>query len=250
MAPMTTKGGTIMHDDALYLCALTHFASPPRGDDSAEQALHELACYITDIFDTAAASITVTLPDQPDVTAVSSTEFDRCDREFRTGPGRLPRLHSLQITDVPGAAYAWPGFAAQASHLGVKAAGALALYRQTRDTGAATSSTQTAIGTLTVFSHEMINWDDDDLTAARALTTVALGFILMSLELRERERVSQQLQHALETRIVVEQAKGIISKDHDTTIDSAYQLIRRRARSHNATVLSVARAIVELGLKV
>lgn len=239
-----------MHDDALYLCALTHFASPPREDKSATQTLHELVCYIADIFDTAAASITVTLPDQPDITSISSPEFDRCEGEFRIGPGRLPRLDSVQITDVPSAAYAWPAFAAQASHLGVKAVAALPFYREARISSGSAAPARTSIGTLTVFSHEMIIWDDDDVSAAQALTTVAMGFILMSLELHERERESMQLQHALETRIIVEQAKGIISKDHDTTIDSAYQLIRRRARSHNATVLSVARAIVELGLKV
>ncbi|MFE4498999.1 ANTAR domain-containing response regulator [Rhodococcus sp. NPDC056743] len=247
---MTTKGGITMHDDALYLCALTHFASPPLECKSATHTLHDLACYIADIFGTAAASVTVTLPDQPDITSISDAEFDRCEQEFRTGPGGLPRLHSLQITDVPGAAHAWPAFAAQASHLGVKAVATLPLYRETRNVGGSASPTHIGIGTLTVFSHEMIAWDDDDVTAARALTAVAMGFILMSLELQEHERVSLQLQHALETRIVVEQAKGIISKDHNTTIDSAYQLIRRRARSHNATVLSVARAIVELGLKV
>lgn len=239
-----------MHDDALYLCALTHFASPPREGNSATQTLHELVCFVADIFDTAAASITVTLPDQPDITSVSSPEFDRCEREFRIGPGRLPRLDSVQITDVPSAAYAWPAFAAQASHLGVKAVAALPFYRESRISSGSASPARTSIGTLTVFSHEMIIWDDDDVSAAQALTTVAMGFILMSLELHEREQESMQLQHALETRIVVEQAKGIISKDHNTTIDSAYQLIRRRARSHNATVLSVARAIVELGLKV
>jgi AmiR/NasT family two-component response regulator len=67
-------------------------------------------------------------------------------------------------------------------------------------------------------------------------------------KLRQQEQLSVQLQEALKSRVVIEQAKGIIA--HAVTIDQAYQLIRAHARNNNASLRTVAEAIVEVGLQV
>jgi len=69
-------------------------------------------------------------------------------------------------------------------------------------------------------------------------------------KLRQQEALSGQLQEALESRIVIEQAKGITSQRHGLTIHQAYQRIRAHARNNNASLRTVAEAIVEVGLKV
>jgi len=69
-------------------------------------------------------------------------------------------------------------------------------------------------------------------------------------KLRQQEALSGQLQEALESRIVIEQAKGITSQRHGLTINQAYQRIRAHARNNNASLRTVAEAIVEVGLKV
>ena len=69
-------------------------------------------------------------------------------------------------------------------------------------------------------------------------------------QLRQQQQLSGQLQEALESRIVIEQAKGITAQRHGITIDQAYQRIRTHARSNNASLRTVAEAIVEVGLKV
>jgi len=69
-------------------------------------------------------------------------------------------------------------------------------------------------------------------------------------KLREQQQLSEQLQEALGSRIVIEQAKGMTAQQHGVTIDQAYQLIRTHARSNNASLRAVAEAIVEVGLKV
>jgi len=68
--------------------------------------------------------------------------------------------------------------------------------------------------------------------------------------LRQQQQLSVQLQNALESRVVIEQAKGIIAQRRAVTIDEAYQLIRAHARNNNASLRTVAEAIVEVGLKV
>jgi len=69
-------------------------------------------------------------------------------------------------------------------------------------------------------------------------------------KLRQQEQLSEQLQEALESRIVIEQAKGITAERHAVTIDQAYQRIRAHARSNNTSVRKVAEAIVEVKLQV
>jgi AmiR/NasT family two-component response regulator len=68
--------------------------------------------------------------------------------------------------------------------------------------------------------------------------------------LRQQQELSVQLQDALKSRVVIEQAKGITAQQHAVTIDQAYQLMREHARNNNASLHTVAEAIVEVGLQV
>jgi len=69
-------------------------------------------------------------------------------------------------------------------------------------------------------------------------------------KLREQQQVSEQLQEALQSRIVIEQAKGITAQRHGVTIDKAYERIRTHARSNRVSLRTVAEAIVDVGLQV
>jgi PAS domain S-box-containing protein len=69
-------------------------------------------------------------------------------------------------------------------------------------------------------------------------------------QLRQQQQLSEQLQEALMSRVVIEQAKGIIAQRHAVTISQAFELIRAYARNHSASLRSVAEAIVEVGLQV
>jgi PAS domain S-box-containing protein len=69
-------------------------------------------------------------------------------------------------------------------------------------------------------------------------------------QLRQQQQLSGQLQEALESRIIIEQAKGITAHRHGVSIDQAYQRIRTHARNNNTSLRTVAEAIVGVGLKV
>jgi len=79
---------------------------------------------------------------------------------------------------------------------------------------------------------------------------VATSYVVNASKLRQQEQVSEQLQHALESRVVIEQAKGITAQQNSVTIDQAYQLMRGHARNNNASLRTVAEAIVAVGLRV
>lgn len=57
-----------------------------------------------------------------------------------------------------------------------------------------------------------------------------------------------QLQEALDSRVLIEQAKGIITGTYRISVDAAFERLRRHARSHKAPLRTVARAVVQLGL--
>jgi Response regulator with putative antiterminator output domain len=73
--------------------------------------------------------------------------------------------------------------------------------------------------------------------------------VVNASKLRQQEQLSEQLQEALESRVVIEQAKGITAQQHAVTIDQAYQRMRRHARTSNASIRIVAEAIVAVGFR-
>ena len=85
---------------------------------------------------------------------------------------------------------------------------------------------------------------------AGVLADVATSYVVNASKLRQQEQLSEQLQKALESRIIIEQAKGITATQHSVTIDQAYQRMRRHARNNNASLRVVAEAIVAVGLQV
>jgi AmiR/NasT family two-component response regulator len=82
------------------------------------------------------------------------------------------------------------------------------------------------------------------------LADVATSYVLNAAKLHDQEQLSEQLQHALDSRVVIEQAKGITAHQNTVPVDQAYQLMRTHARNNNTSLRVVAEAIVSVGLKV
>ena len=145
----------------------------------------------------------------------------------------------VTVTDVRQEATRWPEFSASAARLSI--AGVAAVPMRLADT---------IIGALNLYSAEPRPWSDEDMAVAAVLADVATSYVVNASKLRQQQQLSEQLQGALESRIVIEQAKGIIAQQNSVTIDAAYQLMRSHARNNNASLRAVAEAIVTVGLKV
>ena len=92
-------------------------------------------------------------------------------------------------------------------------------------------------------------WTQHDLTAAQVLADLAGGCAAWDTELDRAHRVVDQLQEALDHRIVVEQAKGLLAGEVGCSLDEAFGALREHARARSVTVRSVADAVVNLGLR-
>ena len=90
----------------------------------------------------------------------------------------------------------------------------------------------------------MIYPADADAIAARAFADVATIGILHERSIRESGVLTEQLQIALSTRVVIEQAKGVVSHTNGVPVDAAFDLIRAYARRHQLRLSDVAARLV------
>jgi AmiR/NasT family two-component response regulator len=101
------------------------------------------------------------------------------------------------------------------------------------------------IGALNVFgSRPGSTLADSDVPIVQALADVAAIGLLQERAIRRGEILTEQLQGALNSRIVIEQAKGAIAQIHGVSVDEAFILIRTYARRNNRRLSDVAYTIV------
>ena len=127
----------------------------------------------------------------------------------------------------------WPRFAAAAGEMGF--AGVHALPMRLRDQ---------VVGTLNLFRIAPDGLDPAVAVAARALVDVATIGILQERAIHQQEIVEAQLQVALNSRVMIEQAKGILAERLQATPDDAFIILRRYARDHNRPLTQLAADVI------
>ena len=142
------------------------------------------------------------------------------------------------VADLAAQRARWPSFADEAIRVGFRAVYALPM-RLRSDT----------IGALNLFHRDPDTISETTLRIGQALADVATIAILQQRAVHAREELSQQLQTALNSRVIIEQAKGVLAERQQTDMSTAFTLLRGHARSTNQQLSDVARAVVagELG---
>jgi GAF domain-containing protein len=146
---------------------------------------------------------------------------------FRTGqPVSATGLSTLEER--------WPRFAAAAAQAGFDAVEALPM--RLRDQ---------VIGALNLFRAGPGPFDPADLRIAQALADVATIGLLQEQYVRRSEALAEQLQTALNSRVIIEQAKGKLAERLGIDMDHAFGLLREYARNTNHQLTDVARNFVD-----
>ena len=140
---------------------------------------------------------------------------------------------AISVIDVRGADARWPGFEAVAAGHGIRA-----LY------GVPLRLRSNVIGTMCLFFGEPRELSAEDASAVQGLADVATIGILQERAHREQSNAREQLQNALNSRVVIEQAKGVIAQLKGWDMDSAFRLLRDYARSNNLALRDVAELVV------
>jgi GAF domain-containing protein len=101
-----------------------------------------------------------------------------------------------------------------------------------------------AVGTLNVYSTTPHEWDDGEIEAIQAYARIVASVLRSAVEAHIQGKVTEQLQYALDRRVVIEQAKGILMEREGLAAGAAFDRIRGQARSHRERVVDVARRLV------
>jgi GAF domain-containing protein len=143
----------------------------------------------------------------------------------------------LPVTaDIASQGQRWPRFAAAATEHGFRTVQALPM--RLRDQ---------VIGALNLFRAAPGPFDPADLRLGQALADVATIGLLHERNVRRSETVAEQLQAALNSRVIIEQAKGKLAERLGTDLDQAFNLLREYARNSNQLLTDVARNFVTSG---
>ncbi len=150
-----------------------------------------------------------------------------CLDSYRTGT-------AISCDDLEADGARWPVFTPEARSRGF--ASVYALPMRLRDQ---------VIGSLNLLRDDTHGLDAADLVAAQALADVATIGILQHRAAEEQQLLAEQLQYALTSRVLVEQAKGVVAENARLNMDAAFAALRHYSRNHNRRLVDVARAVVD-----
>lgn len=133
----------------------------------------------------------------------------------------------------------WPHFAPEARAAGFQSVHALPMRLR-----------GSVIGALNLFSSETRALSVADVEAAQAMTDVATIAVLQHRAALDAQEINEQLNHALNSRIVIEQAKGMIAEGRGLDMEQAFATLRNHARNQNLQLVLVATTVIEGSLPV
>lgn len=202
--------------------------------------LHVLAGRCVELLDVAAAGIMLADQDGSLRPVAASDERSRLLELFEVQNDEGPCRDCYQLgtavvnVDLDGARERWPQFTSRAIAAGFRSANALPMRLRSQ-----------AIGSLNLFHTDPSGLGDDEFRLAQALADAATIGVLQQRSIRRGEVVTGQLQAALTSRIVIEQAKGVLAERLQIGIDDAFGVLRAGARSRNRLLSDLARDIAD-----
>jgi GAF domain-containing protein len=231
--------GVVPNPETL-LESLERFAAALTSGYGIGDVLHNLTEEMAEVLDLRGAGVTLVHDGkQRFVTAAveAIATLERVQESFQKGPcidavtsGAPVAVGDIAVGD---AIDRWPDYTAQAKNTGVQAVAGIPMLAE----GA-------AIGALNLYDSQTRDWSAEDLRVATIFASIATGYLAHASSTRQQQRTAEQLQEALDTRLIIEQAKGVLATQRETTVDEAFIRLRKYARANNARIHDVSRAVV------
>lgn len=141
---------------------------------------------------------------------------------------------AVAVADIDKSGEQWPAFRTAALGQGFRSLYATPLRLRGK-----------IIGTINLFSTSVGELNSRDAAVVQALADVATISIMQERLVRESNIVAEQLQRALDSRVLIEQAKGVISQLGSMDMEDAFQALRSYARRNNLSLRLVAEAVTD-----
>ena len=237
------KAGRLVAPDAgSLLDALASFARTLAHDYEISDALHDLAARTAVVLDVAGVGVALMKGDRlrfviSDIQFVA--DMEHVQEEHQAGPcvEAVRTLAPVTVSDLASKVEHWPDYCSQARLVGVVAVAGIPIHNTS------------LAGSINPYDTKVRSWSDEDLTIAGVFADIAAAYVANASKLDQERRTNEQLQRALDSRIIIEQAKGIIANHHGIGVDQAFGRLRKHANDHNATLRATAQAVINLGLR-
>jgi transcriptional regulator with GAF, ATPase, and Fis domain len=146
---------------------------------------------------------------------------------FRTG-------RPVTAADLAAETQRWPRFASAAQQAGFAAVQALPMRLR-----------EQVIGALNLFRAAPGDFPPTDIRIGQALADVATISLLQERSMRHSDALNEQLQTALNSRVIIEQAKGKLAERLGLDMDQAFRLLRDHARNRNLRLADLAQSFID-----
>jgi GAF domain-containing protein len=229
-----------MGREARLARTLVELADTLVDDFDVVELLTLLADRCVEVLDVEAAGLMLAAPEGDLRVVASSSEEMRlvelfeiqsqegpCPDTYRTGEPSMNQDLTMEASH-------WPNFAPVALKAGFRSVHALPMRLR-----------GVTIGALNLFSANPGQLEEADVMAAQALADVATIGILQHRAAVQAHIVNEQLNHALNSRIMIEQAKGMLAERNGLDMTDAFSWLRTHARSHNLRLADVAQSVIE-----
>ena len=201
--------------------------------------LHVLTQRSVQLLDVSAAGLLLTNAQGTLQVVAASTERTRLLELFQLQTDQGPCVDCFRsgtpvsVADLASAGR-WPRFTAAAAEVGFAAVHAVPMRLR-----------QEVIGALNFFGIDPGALDAGKLRMGQALADVATIGLLQQRAIHRRDVLSEQLQTALNSRVTIEQAKGVLAERLQVDMDRAFEILRTHSRNHNRRLSELAQAVVE-----
>lgn len=206
--------------------------------------LHALVEAAVDLLDAAAAGLLLADPHGELQLLASTSERSQLVELLQLQAGSGPCVESYStgtlvvVKDITALSGKWPEFQAAALSQGFRSVHALPMRVYGR-----------TIGAMGLFGEKPGALSREDTAIGQALVDVATISILQERTIRESALVNEQLQRALNSRVLIEQAKGVIAYTSRVSMEEAFRRLRSHARSNNQSLHDTAARVIDRALR-
>jgi GAF domain-containing protein len=228
-----------MPREAMLARTLVELADTLVADFDVVELLTRLADRCVDVLDVGAAGLMLVAPEGDLRVMGSSSEAMRLLELFELQSQEGPCLDCFRTAEpvlnqnLARSGTRWPRFAPEALAAGFRSVHALPMRLR-----------GTVIGALNLFQFATGELRLADVEAAQALADIATIAILQHRAALEAHILNEQLNHALNSRIVIEQAKGMVAERHGLDMEAAFAALRAHARNNNLRLADVAADVI------
>ncbi|MFJ8826527.1 ANTAR domain-containing protein [Streptomyces sp. NPDC102467] len=204
--------------------------------------LHQMTVRCQELLDVTAAAVFLTHPGAQLHSPAPCDPSPTLQRVLDAACGEGPALDAYGTTrsatapDPADAAARCPRFTPALKAAGYTLATALPMRLR-----------QENVGSLLLLRTGESPLNADDLALAQALADAATIGLIQARTIRQQHTVNEQLHTALQSRIIIEQAKGVLATRVDITLNEAFEALRRHARQHRVLLSTVAQDVIDSG---